>query len=68
MKKIGSETPASAIVIENRSKMEPRFSAETTPMPMPAISQIIAAPMASDRVTGMSLTIAGQTGCWFLNE
>ena len=48
--------------------MEPRFSAETTPMPMPAISHSIAAPIASDRVTGMSLTIAGQTGCWFLNE
>ena len=37
-------------------------------MQTPPISQSTAAPMASDRVTGMSLTIGGQTGCWFLNE
>ena len=68
MKKIGSDTPASAMPIENRSNRVPRFSAEITPMATPLTSQITAAPMASESVTGMSLTICGQTGCWERNE
>ncbi len=37
-------------------------------MATPPTSQMIAAPMASESVTGRSLTICGQTGCWVLNE
>ena len=68
MKKIGSDTPASAMPIENRSNRVPRLSAEMTPMATPPTSQMTAAPMASERVTGRSLTICGQTGCWVRNE
>ena len=68
MKKIGSDTPARAIPIENRSKRVPRLSAETTPIATPPTSQSIAAPMASEMVTGKLLTICGQTGCWDLKE
>ena len=68
MKKIGSDTPASATPIENRSKIVPRLSAETTPIATPPTSQSTAAPMASESVTGASLTICGQTGCWLRNE
>ena len=68
MKKIGSDTPASATPIENRSKSVPRRSAESTPIDTPPISQSTAAPMASESVTGRSLTICGHTGCWLRNE
>ena len=39
-----------------------------TPIATPPTSQMTAAPMASESVTGMSLTICGQTGCWVLKE
>ena len=68
MKKIGSDTPASAMPIENRSKIEPRLSAETTPMAIPEISHMTAAPMASDNGHREAATICGQTGCWLRNE
>ncbi len=68
MKKIGSDTPASATPMENRSNRVPRRSAEMTPTATPPTSHSTAAPMAREIVTGMSLTICGQTGCWFLNE
>ena len=68
MKKIGSDTPASATPMEKRSKRVPRLSAESTPIDTPAISQITAAPIASESVTGMSLTICGHTGVWLRNE
>ena len=68
MKNTGSDTPASATPIENRSKMLPRRSADSTPMDTPPISQSMDAPMASDSVTGASLTSCGQTGCWLRNE
>ena len=38
------------------------------PTVTPLTSQITAAPMASEMVTGRSLTICGQTGCWERNE
>ncbi len=68
MKKIGSDTPASATPIENRSKNEPRRSAESTPIDTPPTSHSTDAPIASEIVTGRSLTICGQTGCWERNE
>ena len=68
MKKIGSDTPARARPIENRSNKVPRFSAEITPIVTPPTSHKIAAPTTIEIVTGMLLTICGQTGCWDLNE
>jgi hypothetical protein len=46
----------------------PCFSAEITPIVTPPTSHKIAAPTTSEIVTGMLLTISGQTGCWDLNE
>ena len=68
MKKTGSDTPASAMPIENRSNSVPLRSAESTPTDTPPISHSTDAPMASDSVTGMSLTICGHTGSWLRNE
>ena len=68
MKKIGRDTPSRATPIENRSKKVPRRRADSTPIATPPTSQRIAAPTARERVTGMSLTICGQTGCWLLKE
>ena len=60
MKKIGSETPASATPIAARSKTLPRRSAESTPVATPAISQMTAAPTASEIVTGSRSSRSGQ--------
>ena len=68
MKKTGSDTPASAIPMENRSNSVPLRSAESTPTDTPPISHSTDAPMAIERVTGMSLTICGHTGSWLRNE
>ena len=68
MKKIGSDTPASATPIENRSNRVPRRSADSTPTDTPPTSHKTAAPMASDSVTGSAATICGHTGCWLRNE
>ena len=68
MKKIGSDTPARATPIENRSNRVPRLSAEITPIATPPTSHKIAAPTASETVTGRPATSIGQTGCWFLKE
>ena len=68
MKKIGSDTPASAMPIENRSKSVPRRSAESTPIDTPPTSHSTDAPMASESVTGTSLIICGHTGCWVRKE
>ena len=68
MKKIGSDTPASATPIENRSNSVPRAGPRCTPIDTPPTSQSTDAPMASESVTGRSLTICGQTGCWERNE
>ncbi len=68
MKKISSETPASAMPIAARSKAEPRRSADSTPIAVPATSHITAAPNASDAVTGTLLISIGHTGCWLRNE
>ena len=37
-------------------------------MATPPTSHSTAAPTASESVTGMSLTICGQTGCWLRKE
>ena len=50
-----------------RSKKEPRFSAEMTPMETPTITQMIAAPIASDSVTGKRFWISGRTG-WLVRK
>ena len=68
MKKIGSDTPASATPIAARSNTVPRRSAESTPMPTPAPSQITAAPKASDIVTGRRSSSSGHTARWVMNE
>ena len=52
----------------SRSKIEPRLSAERTPMATPETTQMTAAPMASEKVTGMRWTISGQTSTWVLKE
>ena len=54
--------------MDRRSKKLPRLSAEITPIATPPTSHSMAAPMASETVTGRLLTICGQTGCWDLNE
>jgi hypothetical protein len=68
VKKIGSETPASATDIMPRSSTDPRLSADTMPVPTPVISQMNAAPPASEAVTGIRACRSGQTGCWVRNE
>jgi hypothetical protein len=42
--------------------MDPRFSADSTPMLMPNTAQRKAAPMASENVTGIRSSRSGQTG------
>src|SRR5262249_51711837 len=68
VKKIGSETPASATLIAARSNTLPRRSAESTPVATPASNQMIAAPTASEIVTLIRSTRSGQTGFWVMNE
>ncbi len=68
MKKIGNETPASATVIAARSKIDPRFSADSTPIATPDTSHRIEAPAASDSVTGIRSSSSGQTDCLVMNE
>src|SRR5437660_1219594 len=53
VKKMGSDTPASAMLMENRSKIVPRCSAEITPTVMPPASQRIAAPRATNAITSL---------------
>ncbi len=68
MKKIGRDTPASAMVMAARSKIDPRRSAEKTPTLTPKTSQMMAAPMASDDVTGIRSSSSGQIGCLVMKE
>ena len=68
MKKIGSDTPASATVMAARSNAVPRRSAEITPAVTPKTSQRIDAPMASETVTGIRSSISGQTACLVRKE
>ena len=68
MKKIGSETPASAMPIAARSKTLPLRSAESTPVATPKTSQITAAPTASEMVTGSRSSRSGSTGFWVMKE
>ncbi len=68
MKKIGSDTPASATLIAARSNTEPRRSADSTPTATPLVSQSTAAPAASDIVTGSRSRMSGSTGFWVRNE
>ena len=68
MKKIGSETPASATPIAARSNTLPRRSAESTPTLTPPTSHSTAAPAASDSVTGSRSSRSGSTGFWLMNE
>ena len=51
-----------------RSQTVPRLRAESTPAPTPMISQMIAAPIASRKVTGNRLTSSGHTACSVLKE
>jgi hypothetical protein len=68
VKKIGSDTPASAVAIAPRSNTLPLRSADRTPVATPAMSQITAAPMARDVVTVSRSVRSGQTGFWVRKE
>jgi hypothetical protein len=68
VKKIGSDTPASATPIAVRSKNVPRRNAESTPIATPDNSQMMAAPTARDMVTGARSSRSSQTGCLVKNE
>src|SRR5262245_52042534 len=68
VKKIGSDTPASAVPMANRSKTLPLRSADSTPVATPLSSQMIAAPAASDPVTVIRSVSSGQTGFCVRNE
>jgi hypothetical protein len=68
VKKMGSETPASAVIIATRSTTVPRLRAETTPVETPMSSHRIAAPMTMDRVTGKASTSIAETSCSVRNE
>ncbi len=68
VKKIGSDTPASAVPMDRRSKKLPLRSAESTPTLTPASTQMIAAPTAREKVTGRRSTRSGQTGCPLMKE
>ncbi len=46
-----------------RSRIVPRRTAERTPDRMPSTSQMIAAPMARDRVIGKACLRMVETGC-----
>lgn len=54
--------------MERRSKNEPRFRAERTPMATPETTHRTAAPTASDSVTGTRSTSWGQISVWVLKE
>ncbi len=47
---MGSDTPLNAMIIAVRSQTEPLRSADTTPVVMPPMTQMTAAPRASDMV------------------
>ena len=68
MKKIGSDTPASAMPMAPRSNTVPRRRAEITPMLTPATSQMSAAPTTSEMVTGARSSSSGHTGCFVMKE
>ena len=68
MKKIGRETPASAMAIAERSKMLPLRSADSRPTATPDTAHRIAAPIASDTVTASRSVRSGQTGFWVRKE
>jgi len=68
VQKIGIETPARAIVIALRSKTDPRFRADRTPVATPKPTHSTAAPRASENVTGIRSRISGHTGCRLMNE
>ncbi len=63
VQKIGIETPASATVIAARSKNDRRLNADRTPTETPKITQITAAPTASEKVTGARSISSGNTAC-----
>src|SRR5690348_18244999 len=65
---MGSETPASAMAITPRSMTLPRRSAEMTPAETPPTSHRIAAPTASEIVTGSRSRMSGSTGFWVMKE
>lgn len=65
---MGSDTPASAIVMAALSMAVPRFSAEMTPTLTPTTTQVIAAPRAREIVAGSRSSSVGQTGWLLLKE
>src|SRR4051794_34682747 len=68
VKKIGSETAASAMVIALRSKIDPRLRAEMEPMVRPPTSHMMAAPAARLSSIGSACRIMVVTGRFSRNE
>ena len=60
--KTGAEMPKSAKPITKRSANERRLMAETTPIRMPTVSQMMAAPMISESVRGAFSMILSRIG------
>ena len=58
----GAEMPKSAKPIAARSTIDRRLTAESTPMPTPTTSQMIAAPKISQSVLGARSLIWSLTG------
>lgn len=54
--------------MKKRSRKEPRLSADRTPVATPVVTQMTAAPMASEKVTGMRSVICGHTSMCDLKE
>ncbi len=59
--KTGAEIPKRANPIASRSMSVLRFTAESTPIAMPPISQIVAAPAISQSVRGARWIISVRT-------
>ena len=64
----GIETPISANVVINRSDHLPAVTAEKKPTRIPNSSQMIPAPMQSDKVAGMPRLISWTTFWRFWND
>ncbi len=68
VKKIGSDTPASANVMPARSMIDPGRRPDKVPMSTPPSSHSVAAPAARPRLTGNACPISVPTAVFCWNE
>jgi len=68
VKKIGSDTPASAVVMPARSRIDPGRRPDRVPMSTPPTSHRIEAPTARLRLTGSACHISVPTAVFCWNE